>query len=165
MKTNHIIIILCLSVGLANGKGNYETTEWLPEGNQKFVDVGTKVITLLDGKTGHSATVELGKINVVVKLSSDARSKDGWILDKKKTLYRLCSTGIPFGQTGIPYIEQKNGDFMFGFDVKEDESNNGKSTTLYGQVIMEGEHQKTKEKHADKGVSGKDSSVTITLKC
>lgn len=100
MKTNHIIILLLLCVGISNSQGDYETTDWLPSGDQKFVDNGTMVITLMDGQTGHSISVGLGPINVIVKISPDARSKDGWILDKKKTVYRLCSTGIPFGGDG-----------------------------------------------------------------
>lgn len=165
MKIDYIstLSVFLLLVGVnVKGKDDYEETNWIPEGNQKFVRAGTKVVTEMGGKTGHHVIVGLGINNAVVKLDPKAESREGWKLEE--TTYRLCSSGAPFGTDGLPYIEQKNGNFGFGFDPKPDNSNNGASTTLFGQVILKGKHPKLKQEHKDTGVSGKDTSVTITLK-
>lgn len=155
--------IFLLFVGAnVRGKDDYEETDWIPHGDQKFVKAGTKVITEIGGKTGHSVTVGLGVNNAIVKLVPKAESQEGWKLEE--TIYRLCSSGAPFGTDGPTYIEQKNGNFGFGFDPKADNSNNGASTTLYGQVILKGTHQKLKRAHKDIGIAGKNTSVTVTLK-
>lgn len=165
IKINYMFTlpIFLVLVGInVSGKDDYKETDWIPKGDQKFVKEGTKVVTEMGGKTGHQVTVGLGVNNAVVKLDPKAEPREGWKL--KETTYRLCSSGAPFGTDGLPYIEQKNGNFGFGFDPKQDNSNNGASTTLFGQVILKGKHPKLKQEHTDTGISGKDTSVTVTLK-
>lgn len=166
---NRYIIVMAFSVvaGIVYGEPDFKTTDWIPKGNQKFVDAGTKVITLLDGKDDSSVTIKPDKIyKVTVILKAEARSKDGWILDER--YYNLGSSGAPIGQMPEYITQGDDDDFYIGFDKKLDESNNGKSTTLYGQVVLKGHHPKLSKgsdnPHTDIGIAGKDTGITITLK-
>lgn len=172
MKSYYNLLMTAAIIGCVQGAGN-KTAEWSTP-LKCIKEPGPDISTELPGlspSSGHSYKIDVGELNVLVRLSKDPIPKEEWKLTKKT--YQVAGTGADFGVGGLPGSgESKDPLVIIGFDYKPEDKGKEKSCTLFSQVkiygyefrMKNGKEEKTGTTGVDSGVSGKDTDPTVTIK-
>lgn len=172
MKSYHYLLFpLALTIP-CGALGYFEKTDWNLGNGLRCIETPAPDISvkLPDYKpSGDTYKINVGKLKVLISMSKAPVPKEEWKITS--TTYRVMGTGADFGETGFPITEEQNGpEFKVGFDYKPELKGQTKTGTLCGQVKVAGYKyiiKNNKEiklaEDQDTGISGKDTSATISI--
>lgn len=159
-------------MAIPSAYGDFEKTDWNLGKPLRCIAAPAPTISvnLPNNKpSGNVYKIDIGELKVLIVMSHAPVPKEEWKITS--TTYIVMGTGGVFGMIGFPITEeQKVPEFKVGFNYKPDLKGQTKTGTLCGQVKVEGYKyiiKNNKEiklaEDKDTGISGKDTSATISI--